>query len=197
VPSRRQYRPLRSGCRCTEGLFAKMIGHELQAAHDFFALALNPVLALLFWRAFGFEKSRRRRIADTVSQASQRLTSIRSRLGAGKSLLLGVTASMYSTITRESKSWVSSSSSNTGILPSGLMCGTLLSASQGESMTKSYSIFFQPARHELCVHIRAGMGADQLHHMLSDLRRKSIIAYGAVVRRAGKICRLTEKDAFT
>jgi hypothetical protein len=76
------------------------------------------------------------------ASASQRLTSVRSRLGAGISLLLGVTLSMYSTMTRESNSGVSSSSTSAGILPSGLMLGTLLPSSQGESITKSYSIFF-------------------------------------------------------
>jgi len=58
-------------------------------------------------------------------------------LGAGKSLLFGVTLSMYWTMTRESKSGVSSSRMRTGILPSGLRFGTPLPSSHGESIRKS------------------------------------------------------------
>lgn len=55
------------------------------------------------------------------------------------------------------------------------MLGTLLSASQGESMTESYSIFFgQHNTNFACK--RAGMGADQLHHMLSDFERFIMVA---------------------
>ena len=43
-------------------------------------------------------------------------------------MLFGLALSTYSTMTRESKSAVSSSRTSTGILPSGLTSGTLLSA---------------------------------------------------------------------
>jgi hypothetical protein len=174
-----------------EALVAQRFSHEFEAAGHLVALAGNPGGAFRGGRALAFEQGGDGGVAQAVGQGFPALDLGPLAVGRGNSLLFGVTLSMYSTMTRESNSGVSSSRTSTGILPSGLMSGTLLSAAQGESITKSYSIFFRPARHALCAQ-RAGMGADQLHRMLSGLGT-SIIAYGQ--RFFGQVkSRLTEKD---
>ena len=118
-----------------------------------FDMYSQPRMILLSWRSIhswlccSGGRMRSRKISAAASQMpsardAQRLVSARSRFDSGISLLFGATLSMYSTMTLESKSTVESSSSSTGILPSGLMLGTPELASHGESSTNSQSIFF-------------------------------------------------------
>jgi len=126
----------------TKGLFTKFLGHELQTADDLGTLTLDPAFALLFWRALGFEKGGCGGVADTVSQRFPALDFGPFAVGGGEEFVIwGDVVDVFDNDPGVEEG-VSSSSTSTGILPSGLRLGTLLSTSQGESMTKSYSIFF-------------------------------------------------------
>ena len=103
------------------GLVVELARELRDAGVDLLLLPRDPFLALLRARAAGA----RARCSSAASQmpsasASQRLTTMRWRDGSGISRDTGLTVSRYSTMTRESKSAVPSSSTSTGTLPSGL-----------------------------------------------------------------------------
>ena len=95
----------------------------------------RAIQSLLCWRT-GRLRSSTIAIAASLSpsaSASRRLTAMRCRLGSGIRRETGLTVSRYSTMTRESYRCVPSSSTSTGILPSGLKACTGLSGVHGDT----------------------------------------------------------------
>ena len=111
------------------------------------------------------------------ASASQRLTAMRCRDGSGMRRLTGLTVSRYSTITRESNSVVPSSSTSTGILPSGLKSATALPGVPRRHLDQLRTrSSFRRARCAPCARTGLVERGDQLEHGGSerDAKRREV-----------------------